>query len=69
MNIEVYVCSTSETHQQKYLDEGDIKVNGNATANNDISQDKRNAIRNREYLWRSKMVPYELENTYGNRYN
>ena len=44
--------------------EGDIKLSANTEKSAEFLQ-KRNAQRWREYLWKSKVVPYEVSPTLG----
>lgn len=57
------------------LYEGDISLQGEVPKSNDPSLEaeevsnfieaKRDAVRNREYLWQSKVVPYEIASALG----
>lgn len=49
-----------ETHQKNDLFEGDIKISEYNKLDRRMAADKRNARRDREYLWLNKVVPYEF---------
>ena len=51
-----------ETYQKNDLFEGDIKVSEYNKPDRRMAADKRNARRDREYLWLNKVVPYEFYN-------